>query len=132
MFAALLARIGLGAAAPALSTLARPLAYLAAGLSILLAVWLVIGWDERRIERAERAAADARDLHWTAAIEKSNRQIAERRAEQIRSDAEAAARVATENETLRATVAEMEKRNAALPNGDRECLDAARRRLLVP
>lgn len=132
MFATLLSRLGFEAAAPMIKIFARPMLYLAAGIALYFALSAVIGWDERRIERAERAAADARDLHWTAAIEKSNQQIAAHRAEQIRLDAEAAARVAAENENLRATINDLEKRNATLPNGDRECLDDTRRRLLVP
>ena len=130
MFGALLARLGLEAAAPVVKTFARPLAYLAAGLAILLAVLLVIRWDERRFaalnearDHQQRLAIAARDLHWTAEIEKGNRLVAERHAADLAAATRDAEALRQTNGELFAAFTEMEKRNAQKPGGATPCLD---------
>ncbi len=83
---------------------------------------------------ADRVRADVRaerDSHWSAEIERSNAHAARRIADQARE----ALRVETAaNERIRAVEqeqAELEKKNAALPDGDACGLDRDRVRLLA-
>lgn len=131
MFAALLARIGIGAAAPAIQTFARPLAYLAAGLAVLLSVWLVIHWDERRLAKLERDTIISRDNHWRAEIEAKSREVAQRQAERATAAAIASAKLVAERDAAESRITELERANAALPNADRIGLSRARARLLL-
>lgn len=131
MFAALASRLGFEAAAPVVKTFARPLAYLAAGLSILLAVWLVIRWDERRLEKLERDTIISRDAHWRAEIEAKSREVAQRQAERTTAAAIASAKLVAERDAAESRITELERANAALPNADRIGLSRARARLLL-
>ncbi|MEY9717873.1 regulator of protease activity HflC (stomatin/prohibitin superfamily) [Sinorhizobium fredii] len=83
------------------------------------------------IEEARAEARAERDAHWTAEIERANasanRKIADQAREALRVEAAA-------NERIRAAeheLAEQEKKNAALPDGDRGGLDRDRVRLLA-
>lgn len=131
MFGAILARLGfqvLGASAKwiALAVLLSAL-NAAAGLGF----WRGMARIDKMEARARAAAITETNAAWSAKIEKQNREIAERHAAEIKAQAEASARVAAENDALKSTIDDLEKRNAALPNGDRIGLDAARSGLLI-
>ena len=108
----------------------RPLAYLAAGLCVLLAVWLVIGWDERRLEAADKAGYERARLEAVAQIERGNAEVEKRQAERAIAAGIASAKAEAERESLLSKLSEMEKANAALPKGDSCGLDRERARLL--
>ncbi|WP_320200509.1 hypothetical protein RMR16_008740 [Agrobacterium sp. rho-13.3] len=82
------------------------------------------------ISDARRAAANERDNHWTAQIEKSNAMQARRETTQaveaMRISAEASQTIANQ----RARLLTLEKANAALPNGTAVGLDSGRVQLL--
>lgn len=85
---------------------------------------------ETMIERAEKAAIEKRDAHWTAEIERGNAEANRRIADQ----AKAALAIETDaNARIRAVeieLASLEAENAALPNGDACGLGRDRVRLL--
>lgn len=105
----------------------------AAGLALLIGFvfWRGMVALDSMEERARSSAIAERDAHWRAETERLNREVLERQIARERAAAAESARLAAEADTLRSTIADLEKKNAALPNGDRECLDDARRRLLV-
>jgi len=96
----------------------------------LLFLWLYLVRFDDMMERAARRAAEARDLYWTAELERSNAETNRRLADQakaalaIESDANARVRAA---ETQ---LANLETANAALPGGDDCGLDRDRVRML--
>lgn len=131
MLTSLLARLGIEAAAPAVRTFARPIAYLAAALAILLSVWLVIRWDGRRLAKLERDTIISRDAHWRAEIEAKSREVAQRQAERATAAAVQSAKLVAERDAAEARITELERTNAALPNANRIGLSRARARLLL-
>lgn len=126
MIAALLARLGLSGLSGLARAYARPLIYLVASLAILASLWLVAGWYDRQITKAEAG----RDAIWTAKIEAANREIAQRQAERMLAAAQMSARLADETARAETLQSELEKANAALPNGDDCGIDRNRARLL--
>lgn len=115
----------------------RPLAYLAAGVSILIAVLLVIRWDEARFEAVRKDAAaqqelaiEARDNHWKAEIERANREVAERQAARAIEAAKAEEQAGAERVELLRQLEELRTKNAALPGRNSCGLDRSRARLL--
>ena len=119
-----------GAAKEIIAKSWQPLAYLASGLAILASVWLVIGWDERRIAAADKAGYERASLEAIAQIEKGNAEIQKQQAERAIAAGIASARAEAERESLPAKLSEMENANAALPKGDSSGLDRERARLL--
>ncbi|GLR51256.1 hypothetical protein KYK30_20490 [Shinella yambaruensis] len=109
---------------------AQALIGLALLVGLLLAAWLVLDRLDTMIERAEKAAIEKRDAHWTAEIERGNAEANRRIADQakaalaIETDANARIR-AVENQ-----LASLETANAALPHGDACGLGRDRVRLL--
>ncbi|TAA54833.1 hypothetical protein [Shinella sp. JR1-6] len=105
-----------------------------AGLALLffglLVLWLILVKFDDMIERAAKAAAEGRDAHWSAQIERANADANRRIADQakaalaIETDANARVRVVEEQLT------NMEIANAALPFGDACGLGRDRVRLL--
>lgn len=93
--------------------------------------YLLVSRVGTMIERAERAAIEARDAHWTAEIERANADANRR----IAAQATAALAVETEaNARIRAVedeLASLETANAALPDGDACGLRRDRVRLLT-
>lgn len=110
-------------------------ARLAVAAAVAFLVWLslheITSWDDRRMAAVRATAIAERDARWTAQIEKANREARERQITREQEAARESARLTAEAESLRSTIADLEARNAALPNGDRECLDDTRRRLLI-
>ncbi|OCP17452.1 MULTISPECIES: hypothetical protein [unclassified Ensifer] len=94
-------------------------------------LWAFAASQTNRLAERVRAEARAeRDSHWTAEIERANAHAARRIADQAR---EALRVESVTNERIRAAEqkqVELEKKNAALPNGDRCGLDRDRVRLL--
>ncbi|ANH04617.1 hypothetical protein [Shinella sp. HZN7] len=96
----------------------------------LLLLWLILARFDGMVERAARAAAEARDAHWAAQIERANADANRRIADQakaalaIETDANARVRLVEEQLT------NMEIANAALPLGDACGLGRDRVRLL--
>jgi len=82
------------------------------------------------IADAVKKASDERDAHWRAEIERVNAEALAKAAEQARLANEAAAKVRGEIDTLRASLADLEAQNAALPVGRAGGLDRSRVRLL--
>jgi hypothetical protein len=82
------------------------------------------------IADAVKKASDERDAHWRAEIERVNAEAVAKAAEQARLANEAAAKARGEIDTLRASLADLEAQNAALPVGRGGGLDRARVRLL--
>jgi hypothetical protein len=103
------------------------LALLAAGLG---SFFLILHKIDTMIERAEKAAIVSRDAHWAAEIERGNAEANRRLADQ----AKAALTIETDaNARIRAVEIEnanLEAKNAALPNGDACGLGRDRVRLL--
>lgn len=134
MFASLFgSRLALESVKP----LARPIIYLAAGVTIFGAAWLGVRWDEARFEavradaaREKAAAIEARDNHWKGEIARANAETEARRADAAVEAGKVSASLIEQNSALAARVAEMEKANAALPNPDACGLDRDRVRLL--
>lgn len=110
-------------AAPLLVTAVLLLAGL--GLGVLL-----VSRIDTMIQRAERAAIEARDAHWTAELERANaaanRRIAEQAKAALAIETDAAARIRAAEDHL----ASLETANAALPDGDACGLGRDRVRLL--
>jgi Na+-transporting methylmalonyl-CoA/oxaloacetate decarboxylase gamma subunit len=104
------------------------------GLALLIvglfALVYLVGKIETMIERAEKAAIENRDAHWTAEIERGNAEANRRIADQAKA---ALAIEADANARIRAVEIEnanLEAKNAALPNGDACGLGRDRVRLL--
>lgn len=134
MFAALFARFVGGEAA---KSLARPLIYLGAALALAGAVLLVVQWDEARFAalredhaRAVALAISERDSHWRSEIERGNREALERQVHREQEAARASAAADATISALQQSLAEIEARNAALPNANRVGLSRDRVRLL--
>ncbi len=102
------------------------LLFAAAGLSVV-----AVSRIDGMIEEAAASARAERDAHWTGEIERANAHAARRIADQARE----ALRVETAaNERIRAAEqeqVELEKKNAALPDGGACGLDHGRVRLLA-
>ncbi|WP_429813593.1 hypothetical protein [Ensifer sp. B1-9] len=116
----------------AISRAALP--YLITGVLLLAAAglaYLAVSMVAEMIDEASATARAERDAHWTAEIERTNAHAARRIADQARE----ALRVETAaNERIRAAEqeqVELEKKNAALPDGGACGLDHGRVRLLA-
>lgn len=109
---------------------AQVLIGLALLVGLLLAGWLILDRLDTMIERAKLAAIESRDAYWTAEIERGNAEANRRIADQ----AQAALTIETAaNARIRAVEIEnanLEAKNAALPNGDACGLGRDRVRLL--
>lgn len=110
------------------------LPYLVAGVLLVAAAGLsvvAVSKIKAMVEDAAELARAERDAHWTAEIERTNAHAARRIADQARD----ALRVETAaNERIRAAEqeqVELEKKNAALPDGSACGLDHGRVRLLA-
>ncbi|UDF29822.1 UNVERIFIED_ORG: hypothetical protein LHK14_00420 [Roseateles sp. XES5] len=97
---------------------------------MLLLIWAILAKFDSALERAARQAAEARDAHWTAQVERANADANRRVADQAKAalaiEADANARVRTITDQLTT----MEIANAALPSGDDCGLGRDRVRLL--
>ncbi len=82
------------------------------------------------VDRAATTAREERDAHWKGEIAKANAAVAQAEARQAREAVAINQSAADEISRLKNSLAEMETKNAALPNGDRCGLDAGRVRLL--
>lgn len=131
MFGFIPARIGFQALGASAKWIALVVLISALNAAAGVGFWRGMARIDTMEARARSTAITETNAAWSAKIEKQNREIAERHAAEIKAQAEASARVAAENDALKSTIEDLEKRNAALPNGDRIGLDAARRRLLV-
>lgn len=132
MFEAILARLGFQALGASAKWIGLAVLISALNAAAGLGFWRGMARIDTMEARARSTAISEVNAAWSAKIEKQNREIAERHAAEIKAQAEASARVAAENDALKSTIDELEKRNAALPNGDRIGLDAARSGLLIP
>jgi flagellar motility protein MotE (MotC chaperone) len=82
------------------------------------------------IDKVRSEKADERDAYWTARIEKMNANAANTQAAQVRETMRIETNAATTIAGLEANLKDLEKKNAALPNGTRGGLDRDRVRLL--
>ena len=82
------------------------------------------------IDRAATIARAERDAHWQGEIAKTNAAVAQAEARQAREAMTINQTAADEISRLKNSLAEMETKNAALPNGHHCGLDADRVRLL--
>lgn len=131
MIAAILARMGFQALGASTKWIALAVLLSALNAAAGLGFWRGMALIDDMEARTRSTAISEVNAAWSAKIEKQNREIADRHAAEIKEQAAASARVAAENDVLKSTIDELEKRNAALPNGDRIGLDAARSGLLV-
>lgn len=132
MFETILARLGFQALGASAKWIALAVLLSALNAAAGIGFWRGMACIDAMEARARSTAIAETNASWSAKIEKQNREIAERHAAEIKAQAEASARVAAENDALKSTIEDMEKRNAALPHGDRPGLDAARSGLLIP
>ncbi|MGU9981440.1 hypothetical protein ACJ4V0_15500 [Phreatobacter sp. HK31-P] len=102
-----------------------------AGLGAWRASTTVTDYLAKRDAQVERMATAAERNHWLAQIEKSNAEVAAARLAQAKAAfaADAAARAAAARHTEQ--LAELETRNAALPNAAAPALSRERVRLLA-
>lgn len=116
--------------------LSKPILYGIAVLALAALISLGIGMSLAAYRGAIRDAAESarkeRDAHWTAEIEKSNRIVAEARAEaeRVAAAADRAARDAADRE--KQLLSDLEKANAALPEAGSIGLSRERVCLLDP
>ncbi|TCR69675.1 hypothetical protein [Bosea sp. BK604] len=95
-----------------------------------LAFWAGMAAIDRMESRAAAAATAERDAHWRAEISASNAAAERERADQVQRAAEAESRARSEITRLTDSLADLERRNASLPNADACGLDRNRVRLL--
>ncbi|TCR65427.1 hypothetical protein [Bosea sp. BK604] len=95
-----------------------------------LAFWAGMAALDRMESRAAEAARAERDAHWRAEIAASNAVAERERAEQLQQTAAAESRARAEISSLSDDLADLERRNATLPNADACGLDRDRVRLL--
>lgn len=85
---------------------------------------------ETIVETARQEARDAQDAKWREQIALANLEIEKTKARQVAASAAADARLRDQSDTLQKLQSDLEKANAALPNGDACGLDGDRVRLL--
>lgn len=85
---------------------------------------------EAIVETARQEARDAQDAKWREQIAITNLEIEKTKARQVAASAAADARLRDQSDTLQKLQSDLEKANAALPNGDACGLDGDRVRLL--
>ena len=105
-----------------------------AALITILAAMGLYAWGAHQLRtlvtEAREEAKEARDQFWRAAIAESNATAEAARAASANARAQAEATARAEIDRLRVQLTDMEKANAALPDGDLCGIDAERLRLL--
>ena len=102
------------------------IAMVATAIIALFAIWAVDDF----IDKVRSEAKQERDAYWTARIEKMNATAANAQAAQVRETMRIETNAATTIADLEKQKSDLEKKNAALPNGAAIGLDRDRVRLL--
>lgn len=97
---------------------------------ICLGLWATVSTVQSIIEDRVLAAEVARDAHWTAEIEKSNRIAAQNIIEQMRISRAVDLATRSEIDRLKSEISNLEKKNADLPDIAGSGIDLERTRLL--